>query len=579
MIKQCLIFFGGVVNEGSGQFSFQAGTAPSRCTIRTRLGVRYPHIGTLRITDGRQYRDFPDCRVVRHTIKREGGGWMREIVIEDRRWRWSRTRIWGVYNTTEKGVRDPDSEKSARELAVLCLEAMKETGFDASVLPEDSYPDVSWDAASASAALESICAMFGCVVVLHPASNRVRIHKNNVGRKPAVDSRAMDQTPSSEPQVVPPLLIFEGGHTLWQRDLVLEPVGIDKLSEKEVVRKLDELSYKPDPKGWGNPRDLINVDVDSRDLARRCVYRMFRVKPPFNLTPPPSGLKTTGKDASKVATEVAKFFEVAEDALWRILPINSKQVSAAGLDEDGALRDAALLGAFVRGKVGRKNNVDKADYNFDDPELVLPDDEELLWTDGFSIDAQRGIVTTNVPCYYLNNSVAEAPALRLRVGFGLRHPETRQFVSQQYRFKPPSPTPGATLPDLTKQSDVFFEILEKSFESGSYPSVTNASQFIAAAQLYLAERLNSLYPDEAISIPYKGFVFDWEVDGAIRSVTWATSRAGGTTLIDYSIERPEMRITHTQLREQSLQVAHQRDAAAATKRLRQLLGSQRRSIL
>lgn len=588
MIKQCLIFFGGVANEGSGQFSYQAGIRPSRATIHTRLGVYYPQIGTLRVTDGQQYRDFPGCRVVRHTIKSQGGGGrMRELVIEDRRWAWGESRIWGEYNTVDQGGRSTAGQRSARELASLCLDAMGETGYDVSALPPYSYPEVSWDADVAAEALDSICQMFGCLVVLQTRTNQVRIWKDNTGSRPAIDSRAMDATPSSEPKVVPPVLIFEGGRTLWQRDLMLEPVGIEKAALKSIIVPIDSLSYKPTD-GWEvqDPRVMQGVAKDYRELAKSCVYRMFRVKPPFVFTPPPSGLTTSGKDSLKTAGEVAEFFTVKANELWRILPLESHQVSSlAGFDQ-AKVRDALLVGAFVEGKSVRANNVDKGDYNFTDPNVQLPEEENnpfadvLVYMDGFNLDAASGIVTTSRPVYYREDSKCKAPYLRLRTAFGLRHRETKQFVSQQFRYRPPSPTSGAYVPELIKQSDVVFEIVEGRRDLApnaptpgafGFVSINNAGQFISLAQAYLVERLASYYPDEALSVPYKGFVFDYEIDGAIRSVSWATGPQGGATVVDYSIERPEMRITHSELRDQAAQSLLAKNTAAAAKRTRAIL--------
>ncbi len=594
MIKQCLIKFGGAVNEGGGQFSYQAGTQPSRCTIRTRLGAIYPQIGNLIITDGFLNRTFTNCRVVRHTIRSTGQGRMREITIEDRRWRWQLARVWGEYNVTDQGGRDIFTQKTARELATILLQAMGETQFDVTALPGDAYPEVAWDADHAAQALDSLCQTFGCLVTLGIVTDRVRIYRNNQGRRPLVDSRAMDSTPSAEPEVVPPLLIFEGGHTLWQYDLPLEPVGIETLKNKEVIVPIDNLSYKPTG-GWAtvNPRTFVgataatNVVKEHRELAQRCVWRMFRVKPPFKLSPPPSALKVSGKNSKEEAEKLAAFFTVDDGELWRILPLRTQQVSSAGGTKNSDIREALLMGACVQGKSVRTNNVDTADYPaLLDPDQQLPKEDDNPFTDvlvhqeGFTLDSARGIVTVGRPLYYLENGQAKPPYLRLRTSFSLRHPDTRQFVSSQYRYRPPSPTQGAVDPEMVKQSDVVFEIIEGrgNFVSAGgmlganpkFASVTNSESFITLAKKYLEERLASLYPDEAISIPYKGFIFDYDVDGAIRSITWSSGPQGGTTQIDYAIERPELRMTHTQLRSQAAQIVSAQQTARAKKALQAL---------
>ena len=574
MIKQCLIYFGNVVNEGGGQFTLQAGTRPSRATINTRLGATYPQIGLMRITDGFIWRDFPNCRVVRHTIKPMGAsGRMREIVIEDRRWAWAEPRIWGEYNEIVDGGRSTINKKSARELASLCMEAMKETGYDVSALPDDVYPSVSWDAEVAADALDAVCQQFGFIVALQPSTNRAKVCKNNSGVRPSVDARAMNSTPSAEPKIVPPSLIFEGGHTLWQRDLLLEPVGIETLENKEVIKTIDALSYKP-ADGWEkqDPRSFKGVAKEHRGLAKRCVYRMFRVKPPFTLQPPPASPFGAVRD-----------FTIDRDELWRILPLKKVQLSSVSNPDSDRSREALLLGAFVGRESVRKNNVDKDAYQFTDPNIQLPADndpdvDKLVYNGGWSFNASTGLVHSQAPLYYLEGGEAKPPYLRLRTSFGVRNRATKQFVSQQYTQQVGSPTSGATQPILVKQSDVVFEIEEgrgaaASGATGLRESITNVDQFVGIAQAYLAEKMASLYPDEAITIPYKGFVFDWEVDGSIQSITWASGPQGGTTVVDYAIERPEMRLTHTQLRNQANQALAARQQVEASKRLTALLNS------
>lgn len=573
-MKQCLIKFGPATNEGNGTFTFQAGVSPSRATIHTRLGAVYPQIGTMRITDGSIFVDFPNCRVVRHTIVSTGGrGRWRQIIIEDRRWRWWLSRISGEYNELDRGSRDIATQKSARKLAALCLDRMGETGYNVTALPDDAYPQVAWDSEVAPVALDAICQEFGCVVVLNHRSNTVRVWKVNAGSKPLIDSRAMDATPSQEPQVVPPQLIFEGGPTLWQRDLLLEPIGIETQKNREVIRPIDELSYKPTT-GWESedPRAFYGVDEEKRDLAKRCIWKMFRVKPPFKLEPPPTKLKV---DTDKVAN----FFTVASDELWRILPLQPKQLASRSAPDNSQLRDAVLVGAFIEGKVTRANNADKTDYDFTNPEVQLPAEDDnpfldyLVYQEGFHLDAAAGIVVTGRPVYYLENGECKAPYLRLRTSFGLRHKTTRNFVCQQFYFNPPNPTLGAVTPETVKQGDVVFSIQEGrgAAQAGQISALTNANDFIALAQTYLLERINALYPDEAISIPYKGFVFDYGITGATRAISWSTSPAGGSTVVDYAIERPELRKTHAQLREQAQQLAFGRQQVAAKKALNALL--------
>ena len=578
-IKQCVISFENVPSEGEAQLTWQAGTNPSRFQLKFVLGSRFPQIGTLRLSDGTRTVAFPGCRVVREVVQSVGKGRMRLVTLEDRRWVWQQSRIWGVYNRDDKGAKTTEDRKTARELAELCLIQMGERGFDVRALPTDVFPTVNWDAENAAAALDQICSQFGCVVTLSAYRDRAVIWKENDGPRPRVNSQAMDATPANEPQVVPPALIFEGGPTRWLADVPLEPVGLEKVDDREVIKAIDDLSYKPSS-GWESqdPRSFVSVDADQRDLARRSIWRMFRVKTPFEVEAPPHLINDLDDNTE---------FEIEAGELWRVLPLGTQMPSAAGLDTDGVPRDAKLVGAFAAGKSVRDNNTTASNYSDWSSAATTPqlpqDDDSIVWSDGFSIDATRGIVTTSQPCYWLNSGEHEAPALRLRTSIGLRSRTTRQWLSQRYNLRLRSPTRGALYPELIKQEEVIFEILQGRYttpdDSGDYQTLTNASRFIALAQVYLRERLNALYPDTAISIPYKGFNWQYDVTGSIRTITWRAGPQGGSTVVEYAMDRPDLRFTEKQLRRQAEQLSTARDLQAANRRLAKLLASQKKAVV
>ncbi len=76
---------------------------------------------------------------------------------------------------------------------------------------------------------------------------------------------------------------------------------------------------------------------------------------------------------------------------------------------------------------------------------------------------------------------------------------------------------------------------------------------------------------------YKGFNFDYDISGSVRTVTWVAGPSGGSTSVEYAIDRPDLRFTEKQLRAQAEQVATSRDLKAANDRLRKLLASQKRN--
>jgi len=554
MVKQCLMRWENAVCEGGGSFSLQPGCTPSRATLRFRLGADIPQFGTLIITDGSSTRTVKDCRVVRQRIGGAGGGpRYREVTIEDSRWRWSYSCIWGKFNTdySPSGLLN---KKSAYDIALMLLQAIGITNYDASALPADDYPAVDWSAEPAGAALESLCGQYGLVIA--PQMNgAVLICSAGVGRKPPLDSRAMDVTESMEPPVVPDVIIFEGDQTNWQADLVLEPVGYESFNTTSELKHIDSLSYKP-AGGWTkqDPKTFLGVDSKYRELAKACIWKLYRIKEGFTPTFPPSRLSTaiqngTVKPGAYQATR--DYYQIKTGERWRILPLNTEQLRIMSSSAADKARPALVFGFFRNDKQGTTNNFDDAtiaaglaniqnvDYTF--PKVI----SEAGWYGGsFTIDTDVGVVQFSEPLFRwvrtASANVERYPALlRLRTSFPVRDRTTAAELCQQFRYDVPRSSRQGIV-DVIKRDDISFEI-------DPYGG-TSEAEYIAAAQVVIQASVTRYVTDTAMTVPYKGFVFDCELDGAIQSVTWEVSDSGGgTTAIDYLCDRPDLRVSTKQL--------------------------------
>lgn len=586
MPKQCLIFWGREPVEGGGQFVFQAGEAPSRATVRFRLGAKLQQFGDLTITDGSRTIRLQGCRLVRAPITSGGGGRYQEATIEDRRWKWAYSRIWGDYNNVEHNIVIARTRKSARALARECMEALGETKYNVDALPDDAYPATEWSAESAGAALVSLCEQFGCLVA--PAfSGTIVVYRDGDGRRPPIDVRAMDSTLTRDPPVVPDQLVFEGGETLWQHDLFLKPMGFESFSDKAEVKSIYDLTYRPNPAaadgGWGfeDPNKFLGVTAKKRELAKGCVWKLYQVEDNFQLRIPPSALPNgnrKGRTTPQPNRQTRDYYQIKTGELWRILPLETLQLSMfkkAGKEEGPA---AQVLGYFRDEKHGMSNNsttpIAQINRNRD---ISFPDtvSDELVYEGGFSIDALHGYVKFSNPVFYNFVDAGQvthriAPYIRLRTSFPLRDRDSLAPVSQQYWFAPPrSSKQGIT--EVVKLPESIYEIAPN--------GQTNVSDYVAQAKIYLQEHLNSYYTDDAISVPYKGFVFDVELDGAIRSITWAVDPEGaGTTQIEYLNDRPDLRISNRDLRAR-IQTANLVKQAAAAKRAAQVAAKKNGPIL
>lgn len=555
-MKQCLFFLNGFEADGGGSFTIQGSTAPSRGTLRFRLSYNVPDFGDLVISDGSQTIRLAGCRVVRRAVTGGGGGerWQ-EVTVEDRRWRWRYARIWGSYNTIEGNAILPRTKLHAQGLGMLLMQALGETRYDLSQLPTTSFPSFDWSADLVTGALEELLGQYG--LILAPLYNGTWVaFKEGVGSKPSLDYRASDITQSREPQVVPDSIIFEGGTTLWQHDLYLEPVGIESMSEKAALKPIDSLSYKP-AGGWTkeDPDYFSGVAAAKRELAKRCVWKYYRIAGPIQLTVPPSQLPnggTGGRVSAQIANKAKAYYNVDIDKVWRILPLETKQLSLYKANGETDAPDAAIVGYFREDKHRWTNNA-VAPASADDKSKLIDTstNQALQYDGGFQVDTERGLVVFSEPIFYYKQtgktSVERLPAkIRLRTSFGLKDTDSRAQLCQQFWFNP-SPSSRQGVVDLVKRPEYVFEIADS--------KTTNVAEYIAQAQLSIAESLSTYYADDAISVPYKGFVFDQGLSGAIRAITWSVSNGAGTTSVDYLNDRGDLRASVRDLREKALTVA------------------------
>lgn len=553
MPKQCLFYWNNLPSEGSGQFTLQAGASPSRGTFRFRLGANIPKFGTLFISDGYQRLPVTGCRVVRASITPGSAGRWQEITVEDSRWRWQEIRCWGEYNTLKGTSIVARTKRSARTMASRLLDILGVPRYSVQAIPDDSYPQVAWDADYAAQALEQLCSQYGCVIV-PKHSGMIVIEQVGVGRRPPIDSRAMDASPSREPQVVPDTLVFEGGPISFQQDLPLEPVGKETDSAYSVWKPIDELSYKPTT-GWEgeHPEFFYGVHESKREFARSQIWRHYRVGGnAFHITPiTDAAAAQVQAGQTPITTHGSLIFD--NDGLWKILPLSTKQnaLAKAVLAEEPP--DAQVLGYFKDRQFQTQNNVEPTPdwFAIEEKHFAEVPDPKLVYRGGFSLDADEGIVSFSEPMYRLR-IVADIQTgcvkadIRLRTSFGLRNFIYGHYLCAQYIL----PLPGGDktgLVEVVKRP----ELVLNARSVGNAPRVSTSDQadYVAQARVYLQEALAKYYPDDAISVPYKGFVMDIEVDGAVRAVTWSRSEGGeGTSSVDYQTDRPDLRMSPKEIR-------------------------------
>lgn len=360
--------FPGILDMESVSIDFQKGINPSSASIvapYSRVQVNLNPIGDLRVFwRGNEMFRWPNAQVQSQSLTVDSGHFL-DFVIVDRRWRWQFAEISGWYNRRKEDSEDirAGSEKTPRELASILLDAMGETAYDVSALPDSDRPECKWEHDGAASELEKLCSDLGCEIVLRLTNNRVVIVKQGQGTACPILPDFLKSPSVGHSNIIKPakIAVYSGPlevDTTWPT----EAVGENRDGKFVPV---DQLDYKPDdgfpldPGGWGT------ADKKDAEKARKTVWKYYRIKGPPDewpqgLTPPP----------------VARCEFESETLLT---------------DSTGKRLEAEFRGKHWPGDLG--------------PNQTGPD---ALWDDGFTVDAKRRFVTTTGPCVLAGDNIAPA---------------------------------------------------------------------------------------------------------------------------------------------------------------------------
>lgn len=504
-LQQPLFYFDGIEAMLQASFAFSQGISPSLATIvipPQLNGLR--SVGTLRIVQGSVTMSFPKCRVADMERSIDGEGreiWVLRIL--DRRWLWRETgKISGFYNEPRGlGI---TNIKRPRELAELCLRAMRERRYDLSQMPNDIFPEIAWEYIEPAVALAQLADAVQCRVML-TLDNRVKLVRVNQGQQLRASHTTLDGTVGLDPADPPGAVVIVGGRTQHQADLVLEPVAEDVDGR---VLPVNTVSYTP---RVGARRSWIYSDVDHfqdvpnlrlRGLAMKSVYRWYRIAHRQFL--PGHGIVNNRN---------------------LILPLLPFQVETYR-DESGAEqpRPAWIYGSYWDGW---------ASHNAVTPGVVpnLLNQPRSLYTKGFSLDTETGIVKFGDPVYrmVLDNTVISGrrvfPAnIRLRVAVNVREAFTGAWIHHEF----PKGVPGGKKADPNAiayevRDDTTVKYFINYARRGILYSNLRASS--RAAQHYLQIELAKYQATDSGGLTEAGFK-KVELDGAITQITWEIDSAG-----------------------------------------------------
>jgi hypothetical protein len=275
--QQGEVKFPGFQHVLGAHMTFCRGSLPSVCLLRMlpQINLRTDP-GTLEFTYGTKkvalQNVVPDFATLRIFRGRSGHRW--SVVLYDRRINWRNHKVGGKYNVR---LRDGfiDSRVGMQDMCKILLDAMAETGYDVSAMPNNVYPPADWESDNPGRELEWLCDRVAGTIVLG-LDDRVKLWPIGSGPDLPSDSTALLPDYKFASAYRPDRLVIAGGPTWFQHRFALEAVGLDT---NGAIVPIDRLSYMP-AGGWGREwwGAFAGVDRRSRHLAFDTVWRWYRVK-------------------------------------------------------------------------------------------------------------------------------------------------------------------------------------------------------------------------------------------------------------------------------------------------------------
>lgn len=527
---QGLCYFPGVNQVVSATMTFGHGISPSACTLTIAPQANFlASGGTLSFLFNGTQIDFPGCKIDRGSLQRNSRGEVWRLTVLDRRWKWRWGKIAGSFNLRDgAGNLKAATIQTPQQLAIKCLTAMGETGFDVTDLPNQSRPETKWDDNPPPAkALADLCDQLGCRVVLSPLDDNVYIRRVGQGANLPVDDLVMEDSLTVDPPEMPDAIGVLCGPTRWEAWLRLEAVGIDN-DQPGTILPIAQLGYTP-AGGWtkslppwhdavtGSTTFQDGTTVQHQDLARRSVFRMYRVKFPVTL------LQTLGPPP---AIPDMEHLLIEREKIYTKLDPQGNTVN----------QEADLIGSWFPNNEDLKNKLGTWDKKKDGP---------------WSFDTETGIVTFTDSVYENANILAtsliiQEAKLWYRCAVSLRDPNAdRKWLRHERKLNLGT---NYGTPDEWLHHDE----IQLTVTNGD---VTNAATIDLEADYYLAARLAEYQQTFPRTIKYAGLRNDIDLDGAVQQLTFTVGRQGATITACRNTELLNRTLSYKQRRQLEKQAA------------------------
>lgn len=268
------------------------------------------------------------------------------VTILDRRYRMQEGAISGRYNVRYRNQTDvrPETKKTLKDLARLCLQAMGETQWNLGQLSDSEYPEVNWFYANPLESLTELCESLGFRPVFDWYKDQVQIVRVGYGAGLNLSLPYVKDSLTYNPPELPGKLVVVCGASRGQYDWELVPKGQNFDGR---VLNLDDVIYHPslpqvpwysndgsiggyspldfstgtqwDTKYWNtlgvNPTFLDVRPPYYRHLALESVYKWYQVRPPQKL---PGLNRLRGDGTGADLEEFPKWDDTKATFVWQL---------------------------------------------------------------------------------------------------------------------------------------------------------------------------------------------------------------------------------------------------------------------
>lgn len=412
---------------------------------------------------------FSDCRLAEGILSGDDKAVSATFTVRDRRWKWALIEdgIFGEYNRRDDNDNIVGTEKTARELGTLLLDAMGETGYSVDGLPASDCPYVDWRWHNPALMLQQLCDRSGARVCLQ-TNNKVAICAPGTG-----ESRPdLEHASYSTSEVIidkPATVSVISGPPRYQESITLEAVGYDTTDEVYKLMSDGSLDWKPTAYA---PRFQDSLATEAyKEAARKTAFRSYRL---------PATWTIDGDSYDR-----ADLMRYWADEI----------VSKIRVDGEERRRAPYVTGAHA------------TESAFTDATAVITDTEAVVDV-GFSMDRKTGIITFSSPVFDLASNVMTGADLTLTCAF-----EIPDEISVFYKTYDDG---ISGLEKLLRRNDILYEYIDDVLQ--------NQTAARAKAEGFIDEFVKRYEPPiDDPGVETYGGVRDISPDGSIDSVTWNMS--------------------------------------------------------